>query len=49
LHIVVLIIPLFTLYLGTWQVRRLRWKVALIEEVERNLEKEPMILPKRVK
>lgn len=41
--------PILTGYLGFWQVERLKWKVALIEEVDRNLEKEPMALPGTIK
>lgn len=43
------IIPIFTFALGTWQVRRLKWKVALIDELEEKLQREPMNLPKRIK
>ncbi|KAL7422095.1 surf-like protein [Cryptotrichosporon argae] len=43
--IILIFAPLLTGYLGVWQVQRLKWKVALIEEVDRNLAKEPMILP----
>ncbi|KZT74999.1 mitochondrial protein required for respiration [Daedalea quercina L-15889] len=42
------IIPIFTFALGTWQVKRLKWKVALIDELEEKLHREPMTLPKRV-
>lgn len=43
------LIPIFTFALGTWQVQRLKWKVALIDELEEKLQREPMPLPKRVK
>lgn len=43
------IIPIFTLALGTWQVKRLKWKVALIDELEEKLQREPMTLPNRIK
>ena len=32
------IIPFFTFALGTWQVKRLKWKVALIDDLEEKLE-----------
>lgn len=47
--ILVGIIPIFTFALGTWQVKRLKWKVALIDELEEKLQREPMFLPKRIK
>ncbi|KAI0735020.1 mitochondrial protein required for respiration [Earliella scabrosa] len=39
------LIPIFTFGLGTWQVQRLKWKVALIDELEEKLQREPMPLP----
>jgi len=42
-------IPIFTFALGTWQVQRLKWKVALIDELEEKLQREAMSLPKRIK
>lgn len=42
------VIPIFTFYLGTWQVQRLKWKVALIDELEEKLQREPIPLPKRI-
>jgi len=30
-----LLLPSFTLYLGIWQVRRRKWKLSLIEELDR--------------
>lgn len=47
--IVLIFVPILCGFLGVWQVKRLRWKVALIDEVERNLHKEPMILPSNIK
>jgi hypothetical protein len=41
--------PILTGYLGVWQIQRLKWKVALIEEVDRNLAKDPMVLPAQIK
>ncbi|KAI0375151.1 SURF1-domain-containing protein [Pilatotrama ljubarskyi] len=42
------IIPIFTFALGTWQVQRLKWKVALIDDLEEKLEREPIPLPPQV-
>lgn len=42
-------IPIFSFALGTWQVQRLKWKVALIDELEEKLQREPISLPKRIK
>jgi len=47
--LVLIFAPILTGYLGVWQVQRLKWKVALIEEVDRNLAKEPMALPGNIK
>lgn len=41
-------IPVFTFALGTWQMQRLQWKIALIDELEEKLHREPILLPKRV-
>lgn len=41
-------IPVFTFALGTWQMQRLQWKVALIDELQEKLHREPIFLPKRV-
>ncbi|KAI0936847.1 hypothetical protein AcV5_004881 [Taiwanofungus camphoratus] len=41
-------IPIFSFALGTWQVQRLKWKVALIDELEEKLQREPISLPKRI-
>lgn len=46
---ILLIAPLLTGYLGVWQVQRLNWKLALIDEVDHNLAKDPIALPGRVK
>ena len=42
-------IPFFTFGLGTWQLQRLQWKVALIDELEEKLQLQPLSLPKRIK
>jgi len=47
--IVLIMVPIFTFGLGCWQIQRLRWKVGLIEEVERNMKREPMVLPAHIK
>jgi surfeit locus 1 family protein len=40
--------PVFTFTLGVWQIQRLQWKLALIDELERKLKKEPLSLPKNI-
>lgn len=42
-------LPLFSGYLGVWQLQRLEWKRKLIAEVESNMSKDPLILPNEVK
>lgn len=42
------IIPIFTFVLGTWQVQRLQWKIALIDDLKEKLEREPMSLPSQI-
>ncbi|KAF8600346.1 SURF1-domain-containing protein [Ceratobasidium sp. AG-I] len=41
-------IPIFTFGLGTWQIQRLQWKLALIDELEEKARREPLVLPKRI-
>ncbi|EIN13996.1 hypothetical protein PUNSTDRAFT_117611 [Punctularia strigosozonata HHB-11173 SS5] len=41
-------IPISCFALGTWQVKRLKWKVALIDELEEKMERDPLPLPSRV-
>ncbi|GJJ12564.1 hypothetical protein Clacol_006807 [Clathrus columnatus] len=41
-------IPIFTFYLGTWQLRRLKWKLNLIEQLNEQLNREPLKLPSAV-
>ncbi|KAG6332590.1 hypothetical protein ID866_6496 [Astraeus odoratus] len=41
-------IPVFTFGLGTWQLQRLQWKVNLIDELEEKLQREPILLPRRI-
>ncbi|KAG8979282.1 surf-like protein [Tulasnella sp. 427] len=38
--------PVFTFGLGTWQIYRLQWKLKLIEELEDQISKPPMDLPR---
>ncbi|GJN89614.1 hypothetical protein Rhopal_002601-T1 [Rhodotorula paludigena] len=40
--------PLFTLGLGIWQVKRLQWKVDLIEQLDKKLHQDPVRLPARI-
>lgn len=42
-------VPLFTAYLGYWQLQRLKWKVGLIEELEDKLSQQPLLLPRNIK
>lgn len=42
------IMPLFTLGLGIWQVKRLQWKVDLIEQLDKKLHQDPVRLPARI-
>ncbi|KAJ9479829.1 Cytochrome oxidase assembly protein SHY1 [Pseudozyma hubeiensis] len=41
-------IPIFTFGLGYWQIKRLKWKVSLIEELEDKLSKDPLRLPRNI-
>ncbi|WVQ98427.1 hypothetical protein IAU59_005550 [Kwoniella sp. CBS 9459] len=43
--IVLICVPILTGFLGVWQLKRLKWKLELIDEVDRNLQKPPMLLP----
>lgn len=47
--LILIFVPILTGFLGVWQLKRLRWKLDLIEEVDRNLHKEPMLLPGNIK
>ncbi|KIR56799.1 mitochondrial protein required for respiration [Cryptococcus gattii Ru294] len=46
--LILIFVPILTGFLGVWQLKRLRWKLDLIEEVDRNLHKEPMLLPANI-
>ena len=39
-----LIIPITTFCLGTWQIFRLQWKLGLIEELERKTRQAPLVI-----
>lgn len=43
------VIPIFTFGLGVWQIKRLQWKVALIDDLEEKLSRDEMALPRRIK
>ena len=43
------IVPIFTFALGTWQVKRLKWKINLIDELQEKLARDPMPLPRKLK
>lgn len=43
-----LIIPVTTFGLGTWQIFRLQWKLELIDELERKTKKEPITVPDKL-
>ena len=45
---VLMIVPLFTFWLGRWQLRRLQWKLDLIDELETKLSSEPLRLPRNI-
>ena len=47
--VVIGFIPIFTFALGTWQVRRRRWKLDLIEQLNDQTNREPLELPEFVK
>ncbi|EIW70274.1 hypothetical protein TREMEDRAFT_29452 [Tremella mesenterica DSM 1558] len=46
--ILLLFVPLLTGALGVWQLKRLKWKLELIDEVEKNMSKEALILPSNI-
>lgn len=41
-------IPVIAFGLGTWQVQRLRWKMALLDEVNDRMHRRPVALPLKV-
>ncbi|TFK30874.1 mitochondrial protein required for respiration [Coprinopsis marcescibilis] len=46
--VIVGIIPFFTFALGTWQLKRLKWKIDLIDELEEKLQLYPLSLPSKI-
>ena len=42
------VIPVSTLFLGVWQVRRRIWKTGIIEDLEKRLQCEPITLPQEL-
>lgn len=42
-------VPVATFALGVWQIRRLEWKVNLINEIDDQLRQAPLQLPRNVK
>jgi surfeit locus 1 family protein len=47
--VVVGTIPFLTFALGTWQLKRLKWKINLIDELEEKLQLQPLSLPGKLK
>lgn len=47
--VIVGIVPFFTFGLGTWQLKRLKWKIDLIDELEEKLELPPLKFPSKIK
>lgn len=43
------VMPIFTFALGTWQLKRLKWKINLIDELEEKLQLAPLTLPPNIK
>ncbi|KAF9566088.1 mitochondrial protein required for respiration, partial [Agrocybe pediades] len=46
--ILVGIMPFFTFGLGVWQLKRLKWKINLIDELEEKLQLQPLSLPPNI-
>ena len=46
---VLAVVPVFTLWLGFWQLRRLKWKVALMDELDDKLRRDPLRFPRNIK
>ncbi|KDR85431.1 hypothetical protein GALMADRAFT_84226 [Galerina marginata CBS 339.88] len=42
------IMPIFTFSLGVWQLKRLKWKIDLIDELEEKLQLQPLSLPPNI-
>jgi surfeit locus 1 family protein len=43
------LIPVVTFALGTWQVQRLKWKIDLVDQLSEKLQRDPVMLPSKVK
>jgi len=43
--LIFLLVPFLTCGLGTWQIKRLRWKTELIKKIEEGMSKDPVPLP----
>jgi surfeit locus 1 family protein len=48
MHLLLLGIPLTAFGLGTWQVKRLKWKKGLIKDMENRTTMEPLPMPDRL-
>ncbi|GAA5937500.1 cytochrome oxidase assembly protein SHY1 [Sporobolomyces koalae] len=46
--ILVGLMPIFTFGLGAWQIKRLQWKVDLIDQLDKKLHQAPVGLPARI-
>ncbi|GAA5883839.1 hypothetical protein JCM16303_007407 [Sporobolomyces ruberrimus] len=42
------LMPIFTFGLGAWQIKRLQWKVDLIDQLDKKLHQTPVGLPARI-
>ncbi|KAK4699807.1 surfeit locus 1 family protein, partial [Phenoliferia sp. Uapishka_3] len=40
--------PIFTGYLGTWQIQRMNWKLNMIDQLDNKLNQDPVGLPARI-
>lgn len=40
--------PVFTFFLGAWQIKRLQWKVDLIDQLDQKLHQPPVRLPAKI-
>ncbi|GAA5986990.1 hypothetical protein JCM10908_000982 [Rhodotorula pacifica] len=46
--ILVGVMPVFTFILGAWQIKRLQWKVDLIDQLDQKLHQPPVRLPAKI-
>lgn len=42
------VMPVFTFILGVWQIKRLQWKVDLIDQLDQKLHQPPVRLPAKI-